>query len=162
LTFAGTPKAETKIVPYAVNFAQAEQAFSMRQQYADYLRSDNQSVAALFQRCYDMPAYSRPYSWTIDSVDWLLHGLLKSYLASSDYFLGTLVVSGCAAPGQVWVIDGKQRLMTLELILAFGMHWAAGQGDSQIQLRNTLQSRLAQPQSTRPHARYRRMFSSAG
>ena len=81
--------------------------------------------------------YQRPYSWTLKEVDTLLgdlltgyaprsglEGLLTTNVPRSGLSLGTLVMFPGAVPGHFWVMDGQQRLTTLALVLAFGMHWA--------------------------------------
>lgn len=77
---------------------------------------------------YEVPRYQRPYVWSRDR-HWEplwedVQGLADTYLAGSTtrHFLGAIVLQRDeAAPGGVthWrVIDGQQRLTTLQLLLA--------------------------------------------
>ena len=92
-----------------------------------------------------MPLYQRPYSWTLKHVDDLLGDLLNGYQNKSELFLGALVMFDGAVPGHFWVVDGQQRLTTLVLVLAFGMHWAHSKGTSFAHLFGELSNMLWQP-----------------
>lgn len=68
---------------------------------------------------YEIPAYQRPYSWETGNVEQLLDDVWEAYQASdSEYFIGSLITiereKGCLYD----VVDGQQRLTTLNLIFA--------------------------------------------
>ena len=99
-------------------------------------------VNRMFSICYDMPAHIRSPEWTNRTMDNLLHGLLEGFKSSTDQFLGTLIsYQGCSSE-HAWVVEGEQILTALEVILAFGMHWAHAEGGRQIELFGRLQHML--------------------
>jgi hypothetical protein len=84
---------------------------------------------------FTIPAYQRPYSWTIDQAGQLLEDLTESAgvgdadVFEPDYFLGTILlldtardsefpVTVSSAPRTFEIVDGQQRLVTLTILAA--------------------------------------------
>lgn len=67
-----------------------------------------------------IPAYQRPYSWTIGQVSELFDDLYSSFQESSDeyYFLGSIVLIKSKTDADAAVVDGQQRLTTLTILFA--------------------------------------------
>lgn len=77
------------------------------------------TIAELFDksRIYAFPAFQRPYRWSVDDALLLLDDVSAACLRQdSGYFLGSLVLSQSEGRTQ-FVIDGRQRLTTLFLLL---------------------------------------------
>jgi hypothetical protein len=71
------------------------------------------------QICYEIPPYQRPYSWEKENVQQLLDDVWESYAANdSEYFIGSLITIERDRDRRYDVVDGQQRLTTLNLILA--------------------------------------------
>jgi hypothetical protein len=64
----------------------------------------------------EVPPYQRPYSWTVDEVDQLWVDITEA--GDEGYFLGPLVIYRDRELQKRVIIDGQQRLTTLQLILA--------------------------------------------
>ena len=81
-------------------------------------------------RHYRVPVYQRAYAWTQVEIATLLEDVRRARLrsekpdtqgASSDYYLGSLVVNRATTPEGVpidEVVDGQQRLTTLTVLAA--------------------------------------------
>lgn len=69
---------------------------------------------------YVIPAYQRPYAWTIDQASELFDDLFSFYSSEPDdgYFLGSIVLIKQEGTPYAEVIDGQQRLTTLTILLA--------------------------------------------
>ena len=68
---------------------------------------------------YEIPPYQRPYSWEEDNVKQLLEDLLEAYEAKDrEYFIGSLITIERERDRFYDVVDGQQRLTTLNIILA--------------------------------------------
>lgn len=68
---------------------------------------------------YEIPAYQRPYSWDKGNVEQLLDDLWEAFQASDEeYFIGSLITIEKEKDRRYDVVDGQQRLTTLNLILA--------------------------------------------
>jgi hypothetical protein len=68
---------------------------------------------------YEIPPYQRPYSWDKDNVQQLLEDLQEAYDAQDkEYFIGSLITIERERDKFYDVVDGQQRLTTLNLILA--------------------------------------------
>ena len=67
-----------------------------------------------------IPAYQRPYAWTVDQTSELFDDLYDFYFNEQDegYFLGSIVLIKEEAAPLAEVIDGQQRLTTLTILLA--------------------------------------------
>lgn len=74
------------------------------------------SVSEIIEEHFVIPCYQRPYRWTRDHADRLWNDLLIYYSDEGfRYSLGTIV---CIKKGDEYeVLDGQQRLRTLELLL---------------------------------------------
>jgi hypothetical protein len=102
------------------------------------VKPETRTVTQLFERGvrYVVPLYQRPYVWR-EAAQWQplwddLVTLLEHQAAGNLYyshFLGAVVLEQeTQAPGEIplyWVIDGQQRLTTLQIILAAAANVAA-------------------------------------
>jgi hypothetical protein len=71
------------------------------------------------QICYEIPPYQRPYSWERENVEQLLQDVWEAYeSAEPEYFIGSLITIEKVPDRLYEVVDGQQRLTTLNLILA--------------------------------------------
>ena len=71
------------------------------------------------QICYEIPPYQRPYSWERENVEQLLQDVWEACENSeSEYFIGSLITIEKELDSRYEVVDGQQRLTTLNLILA--------------------------------------------
>jgi hypothetical protein len=71
------------------------------------------------QLCYEIPPYQRPYSWEKENVQQLLDDIWEAYAASdSEYFIGSLITIERERDRRYEVVDGQQRLTSLNLIMA--------------------------------------------
>ena len=71
------------------------------------------------QICYEIPPYQRPYSWKAENVQQLLEDVWEAYGNSDEeYFIGSLITIEIEKGKRYDVVDGQQRLTTLNLILA--------------------------------------------
>ncbi|MDX2179376.1 MAG: DUF262 domain-containing HNH endonuclease family protein [Bryobacteraceae bacterium] len=70
------------------------------------------------QICYEIPPYQRPYSWEKENVQQLLDDIWEGYKENdTEYFIGSLITIE-KERDRYDVVDGQQRLTTLNLILA--------------------------------------------
>lgn len=69
---------------------------------------------------YIIPAYQRPYSWEVDNVIQLLDDIWDAYKQNSEqeYFIGSLITIELDKDRKYEVVDGQQRLTTLNIILS--------------------------------------------
>ncbi|MCB1381239.1 MAG: DUF262 domain-containing protein [Alphaproteobacteria bacterium] len=68
---------------------------------------------------YEIPAYQRPYSWEKGNVEQLLDDIWEAYEANdSEYFIGSLITIERDKGRLYDVVDGQQRLTTLNLIFS--------------------------------------------
>ncbi|MGN7956806.1 hypothetical protein D3C80_122370 [compost metagenome] len=68
---------------------------------------------------YEIPAYQRPYSWEKGNVEQLLDDVWEAYAASDEeYFIGSLITIEHEKGRLYDVVDGQQRLTTLNLIFS--------------------------------------------
>ena len=71
------------------------------------------------QICYEIPPYQRPYSWERENVQQLLDDVWEAYEArDNEYFMGSLITIEKERDRLYDVVDGQQRLTTLNLVLA--------------------------------------------
>lgn len=85
-----------------------------------------QSIAEIYngnQVTYEVPIYQRNYAWEVDEITALIQDVYDAYLQNINlttkgtYFIGTLV--SYHKGDQVYeVIDGQQRLTTINLVLS--------------------------------------------
>jgi hypothetical protein len=64
----------------------------------------------------EVPPYQRPYAWTSSEIDQLWADLVEA--GEDGYFLGPLVIFRDNERQKRLVIDGQQRLTTLQILLA--------------------------------------------
>ena len=68
---------------------------------------------------YNIPAYQRPYSWLKENVEQLLDDVWESFKANdAEYFIGSLITIEREKGRFYDVVDGQQRLTTLNLIFS--------------------------------------------
>ncbi|KPF58002.1 hypothetical protein D621_07140 [beta proteobacterium AAP51] len=68
---------------------------------------------------YEIPPYQRPYSWKVENVQQLLEDTWEAFAAKDDeYFIGSLITIEKQRDRCYDVVDGQQRLTTLNLIFA--------------------------------------------
>ena len=68
---------------------------------------------------YKIPVYQRPYSWGTDEVIQFITDLHDSFMSNDDeYFIGSLITIERETNRLFDVVDGQQRLTTLNLIFA--------------------------------------------
>ncbi len=88
------------------------------------------SIEEAFRECfYVVPDYQREYVWTDKEVQELLEDINEQVDAgtTSEYFIGTVLVSPGSSSSEYEVIDGQQRLTTLFLLLCALRQRFAGQ-----------------------------------
>ena len=68
---------------------------------------------------YEIPAYQRPYSWGQEHTQDLLNDIEEAYSKKDkEYFIGSLITIEHKENELYEVVDGQQRLTTLNLIFA--------------------------------------------
>lgn len=68
---------------------------------------------------YVIPPYQRPYSWEKENVQQLIEDVWDAFQSNdTEYFIGSLITIQRAPDDAFEVVDGQQRLTTLNLILA--------------------------------------------
>ena len=85
------------------------------------------TIKELFEKCFIIPEYQRPYSWTINQCETLWDDLYEfifpddnadNFDERNEYYLGSIVTfSNKENEKDKEVIDGQQRLTTLTLLL---------------------------------------------
>jgi uncharacterized protein with ParB-like and HNH nuclease domain len=70
---------------------------------------------------YEVPYYQRPYAWETDNAEELFDDLFTAFQSSrkgdDSYFLGSIVLFDGGKNDRHKIIDGQQRLVTLQLLL---------------------------------------------
>lgn len=69
----------------------------------------------LSQKQLAIPAYQRPYKWTIKNTNQLIDDIVQ-HQKKSKYRLGTMVVHNNGNTGYLEIVDGQQRFITILLI----------------------------------------------
>jgi hypothetical protein len=85
------------------------------------MKAEERTISSILteQICYTIPPYQRPYSWEKDNVQQLLDDVWEAYDAGdSEYFIGSLITIEKTRDRQYDVVDGQQRLTTLNLVFA--------------------------------------------
>jgi hypothetical protein len=85
------------------------------------MRAEERTIGNILteQICYEIPPYQRPYSWKKENVQQLLEDIWEAYEASdNEYFIGSLITIEKEKNQRYDVVDGQQRLTTLNLIFA--------------------------------------------
>lgn len=71
------------------------------------------------QICYEIPSYQRPYSWEKENIQQLLDDVWEAFEGKdTEYFIGSLITIQKERDRRYDVVDGQQRLTTLNVILA--------------------------------------------
>lgn len=85
------------------------------------MKADERTINQILteQIRYEIPAYQRPYSWEKGNVEQLLDDLWEAYEAKDEeYFIGSLITIERDKDRLYEVVDGQQRLTTLNLIFS--------------------------------------------
>lgn len=97
---------------------------------AKTLEAHDKLIREIFEGSYqfEVPDYQRPYAWTTEQADELFDDLISAMKesrasgASSQYFLGSIVIIKEDKKPESRVVDGQQRLTTLTILLAVLRH----------------------------------------
>jgi uncharacterized protein with ParB-like and HNH nuclease domain len=86
------------------------------------IRSEDCTLARVFQDFYVVPDYQREYVWQDKQVNQLLEDILEEFEGGDgeppDYFIGTILVcQNVSGGGELELIDGQQRITTVYVIL---------------------------------------------
>lgn len=93
------------------------------------------TIEEAFRECfYIVPDYQREYVWTDKHVHQLLDDINEKIDtgSSSEYFIGTVLVSPTEKKNHYEVIDGQQRLTTFFLLLCALKHLFQGEPQRQV------------------------------
>ena len=85
------------------------------------MQADERTITKILtdQISYEIPPYQRPYSWEKENVQQLLEDIWEAFEAKEgEYFIGSLITIDRETNKRYEVVDGQQRLTTLNLILA--------------------------------------------
>ena len=93
---------------------------------AKTLEAHDKLIREIFEGSYqfEIPDYQRPYAWTTEQATELFDDLYaamqdaRASEASSQYFLGSIVLIKADRDPKSFVVDGQQRLSTLTILLA--------------------------------------------
>ena len=93
---------------------------------AKTLEAHDKLIREIFEGSYqfEIPDYQRPYAWTTEQATELFDDLFSAMQdarvpgASSQYFLGSIVLIKEDRDPKSFVVDGQQRLTTLTILLA--------------------------------------------
>jgi hypothetical protein len=93
---------------------------------AKTLEAHDKLIREIFEGSYqfEIPDYQRPYAWTTEQADELFNDLVSAMQdgrtsgATSQYFLGSIVLIKNDREAKSSVVDGQQRLTTLTILLA--------------------------------------------
>jgi len=108
------------------------------------------------QNRYEIPPYQRPYSWKEENVEQFLDDVYESFEAQDkEYFIGALITIERKKDRLYEVVDGQQRLTTLNLIFSRLRDAVKGDADAKSELgkrvllpRNPLTGEEATPRLT--------------
>lgn len=93
---------------------------------AKTLEAHDKLIREIFEGSYqfEIPDYQRPYAWTTEQAGELFDDLISAMQdarvsgATSQYFLGSIVIIKEDKKPESRVVDGQQRLTTLTILLA--------------------------------------------
>jgi len=93
---------------------------------AKTLEAHDKLIREIFEGSYqfEIPDYQRPYAWTTEQAEELFNDLISAMQdarnngASSQYFLGSIVLIKDDRDPRAKVVDGQQRLTTLTMLFA--------------------------------------------
>lgn len=94
-----------------------------RKQSAETLfRAVEETLHTVFrEQRYEVPYYQRPYAWEEENAEDLFEDLLTAFQSArtgdDSYFLGSIVLFDSGSTERHKIIDGQQRLVTLQLLL---------------------------------------------
>jgi hypothetical protein len=78
-----------------------------------------------------VPHHQRDFSWTDDEIEQLLTDIQDARTAKQpDYFIGLMVFMR-KSKGELTILDGQQRLVTAQILLACIRNWLRDQGYSE-------------------------------
>jgi hypothetical protein len=82
------------------------------------LQPSQPTVLALFKEVYQyrIPRYQRPYAWELSQIDEYWADITR--VGPHGHFLGPMVLHNPGGDEFRWVIDGQQRLTTLQITMA--------------------------------------------
>lgn len=101
---------------------------------AKTLEAHDKLIREIFEGSYqfEIPDYQRPYAWTTEQAEELFNDLMsamqdaRSNGATSQYFLGSIVLIKNDRDPKAMVVDGQQRLTTLTMLFgALRAAWEA-------------------------------------
>lgn len=85
------------------------------------MKAEERTISKILteQTCYEIPPYQRPYSWKRENVQQLLEDVWEAYEGNdTEYFIGSLITIERDRDRRYEVVDGQQRLTTLNLFFA--------------------------------------------
>ena len=93
---------------------------------AKTLEAHDKLIREIFEGSYqfEIPDYQRPYAWTTEQAGELFDDLVSAMQdarangATSQYFLGSIVLIKNDPDPKAMVVDGQQRLTTLTILFA--------------------------------------------
>lgn len=93
---------------------------------AKTLEAHDRLLREIFEGSYqfEIPDYQRPYAWTTEQTEELFNDLISAMRdgrasgATSQYFLGSIVLIKNDRERESFVVDGQQRLSTLTMLFA--------------------------------------------
>jgi hypothetical protein len=93
---------------------------------AKTLEAHDKLIREIFEGSYqfEIPDYQRPYAWTTEQAEELFNDLMSAMQdartngATSQYFLGSIVLIKNDRDPKAMVVDGQQRLTTLTILFA--------------------------------------------
>lgn len=101
---------------------------------AKTLEAHDKLIREIFEGSYqfEIPDYQRPYAWTTEQAEELFNDLMSAMQdartngATSQYFLGSIVLIKNDRDSKAMVVDGQQRLTTLTMLFgALRAAWEA-------------------------------------
>ena len=101
---------------------------------AKTLEAHDKLIREIFEGSYqfEIPDYQRPYAWTTEQAEELFNDLMSAMQdartngATSQYFLGSIVLIKNDRDPKAMVVDGQQRLTTLTMLFgALRAAWEA-------------------------------------
>ena len=101
---------------------------------AKTLEAHDKLIREIFEGSYqfEIPDYQRPYAWTTEQAEELFNDLMSAMQdartngATSQYFLGSIVLIKNDRDPRAMVVDGQQRLTTLTMLFgALRAAWEA-------------------------------------
>ncbi|HEY9008580.1 MAG TPA: DUF262 domain-containing HNH endonuclease family protein [Ohtaekwangia sp.] len=85
------------------------------------MKAEESKLTTIFadSKTYEIPKYQRPYSWTDQHTHQLLDDTYDAYTSKErEYFIGSVITIEREKDRKFDVVDGQQRLTTLNLLFA--------------------------------------------